>query len=35
VQLSRGIRIAPHFYNTDEEVDWFMDELVGLVRAAS
>ena len=30
-----GIRIAPHFYNTDEEVDRFMDELVRLVRAES
>ena len=25
-----GIRIAPHFYNTDEDVDRFMDELVQL-----
>jgi len=31
----RGLRIAPHFYNTDDEVDSFMDELVGLARAAS
>jgi kynureninase len=30
-----GIRIAPHFYNTDEEVDRFMDELVQVARAAS
>jgi kynureninase len=27
-----GLRIAPHFYNTDEEVDLFMDELVRRVR---
>lgn len=24
----RGLRIAPHFYNTDDEIDCFMDELV-------
>jgi kynureninase len=23
-----GLRIAPHFYNTDEEIDQFMDALV-------
>jgi kynureninase len=27
-----GLRIAPHFYNTDEEVERFMDELVKLAR---
>jgi selenocysteine lyase/cysteine desulfurase len=30
-----GLRIAPHFYNTDEEIDLFMDELVRRVRAAA
>jgi kynureninase len=30
-----GLRIAPHFYNTDEEVDQFMDELVQRVRRAA
>jgi selenocysteine lyase/cysteine desulfurase len=30
-----GIRIAPHFYNTDEEIDRFMDELVRLARGTS
>lgn len=31
-----GLRIAPHFYNTDEEVDRFLDELVQRVwRAAA
>ena len=30
-----GIRIAPHFYNTDEEIDRFMGELVRLARVAS
>jgi kynureninase len=30
-----GIRIAPHFYNTDEEVECFMDELVDLARVRS
>lgn len=30
-----GIRIAPHFYNTDEDVDRFMDELTLIARAAS
>ncbi|HEV2851354.1 MAG TPA: aminotransferase class V-fold PLP-dependent enzyme [Thermoanaerobaculia bacterium] len=30
-----GLRIAPHFYNTDEEVDLFMDELVSRVRKAA
>ena len=30
-----GIRIAPHFYNTDEEVDLFMSELVRLSRRAA
>jgi kynureninase len=30
----RGLRIAPHFYNTDDEVDCFMDELVDLAQAA-
>jgi kynureninase len=30
-----GIRIAPHFYNTDDEVDGFMDALVGRARAGS
>jgi len=27
-----GLRIAPHFYNTDEEIDLFMDELVRRAR---
>jgi kynureninase len=27
-----GLRIAPHFYNTDEEIDRFMDELVRRAR---
>jgi kynureninase len=27
-----GLRIAPHFYNTSEELDRFMDELVQRVR---
>lgn len=30
-----GLRIAPHFYNTDEEVDRFMDEVVQRVRRAA
>jgi selenocysteine lyase/cysteine desulfurase len=30
-----GLRIAPHFYNTDEEVDLFLDELVQRVRRAA
>lgn len=30
-----GLRIAPHFYNTREEVDQFMDELVSRVRKAA
>jgi kynureninase len=30
-----GLRIAPHFYNTREEVDRFMDELVLRVREAA
>lgn len=30
-----GLRIAPHFYNTDEEIDLFMDELVRRVREAA
>lgn len=30
----RGLRIAPHFYNTNDEVDCFMDELVELAQAA-
>jgi kynureninase len=30
-----NLRIAPHFYNTDEEVDLFMDELVRRVRRAA
>jgi kynureninase len=30
-----GIRIAPHFYNTDGEIDSFMAELARLARAAS
>jgi kynureninase len=29
-----GIRVAPHFYNTDEEIDCFMDELVDMVRTS-
>ena len=27
-----GIRVAPHFYNTDEEIDRFMDALVRATR---
>jgi len=27
-----GLRVAPHFYNTDEEIERFMDELVRLAR---
>lgn len=27
-----GLRIAPHFYNTDEEIERFMDALVARVR---
>lgn len=30
----RGLRIAPHFYNTNDEIDCFMDELVELAQAA-
>jgi selenocysteine lyase/cysteine desulfurase len=30
-----GLRIAPHFYNTDEEIDLFMNELVRRVREAA
>lgn len=30
-----GLRIAPHFYNTDEEIDLFMDELAQRVRRAA
>jgi kynureninase len=30
-----GLRIAPHFYNTDEEVDQFVDELVRRARRAA
>lgn len=30
-----GLRIAPHFYNIDEEIDRFMDELVLRVREAA
>lgn len=30
-----GLRIAPHFYNTDDEIDCFMDELILFLRAAS
>ncbi|MEA2601000.1 MAG: kynureninase [Acidobacteriota bacterium] len=30
-----GLRIAPHFYNTGEEVDQFMNELVQRVRRAA
>jgi kynureninase len=30
-----GLRIAPHFYNTEEEVALFMDELVYHVRRAA
>lgn len=30
-----GLRIAPHFYNTDEEIDLFMDELVQRTRRAA
>jgi selenocysteine lyase/cysteine desulfurase len=27
-----GVRVAPHFYNTDEEVEVFMDALIALSR---
>lgn len=27
-----GVRVAPHFYNTDEEIDAFMDALIKLAR---
>jgi selenocysteine lyase/cysteine desulfurase len=30
-----GLRIAPHFYNTDDEIDQFMDELALRVRRAA
>jgi selenocysteine lyase/cysteine desulfurase len=30
----RGARIAPHFYNTDEEIERFMDALVANVQQA-
>ncbi|HEX6902536.1 MAG TPA: aminotransferase class V-fold PLP-dependent enzyme [Thermoanaerobaculia bacterium] len=30
-----GLRIAPHFYNTGQEIDQFMDELVSRVREAA
>jgi kynureninase len=30
-----GLRIAPHFYNTEEEIDQFMDELALRVRRAA
>lgn len=30
-----GLRIAPHFYNTDEEIDLFMGELVKRARKAA
>lgn len=30
-----GLRIAPHFYNTDEEIDQFMDALVLRAREAA
>ncbi|HEX4422912.1 MAG TPA: aminotransferase class V-fold PLP-dependent enzyme [Kofleriaceae bacterium] len=30
-----GIRIAPHFYSTSQEIDRFMDELVRLARRSS
>lgn len=30
----RGARIAPHFYNTDEEVERFMDALVATIHQA-
>lgn len=30
-----GLRIAPHFYNIDEEIDQFMDALVRRVREAA
>ncbi len=31
----KGVRVAPHFYNTDEEVERFMDALVSCVRGTS
>lgn len=30
-----GLRIAPHFYNTDDEIDRFMDELVARASKAT
>ncbi|HEY6459332.1 MAG TPA: aminotransferase class V-fold PLP-dependent enzyme, partial [Polyangiaceae bacterium] len=30
-----GVRVAPHFYNTDDEVDAFMDALVDEARRSS
>lgn len=30
-----GLRIAPHFYNTDEEIERFMDELIRRTREAT
>ena len=27
-----GIRVAPHFYTTDEEIERFMDELIRLAN---
>jgi kynureninase len=29
-----GLRIAPHFYNTDEEIERFMDELIRVRQEA-
>jgi selenocysteine lyase/cysteine desulfurase len=28
-----ALRVAPHAYNTDEEIERFMDELIGLARS--
>ncbi|HEY8041313.1 MAG TPA: aminotransferase class V-fold PLP-dependent enzyme [Polyangiaceae bacterium] len=30
-----GVRVAPHFYNTDDEVDAFMDALLACARASA
>ena len=29
-----GIRMSPHFYNTEDEIDRLMAELAGIVRDA-
>jgi kynureninase len=32
-RVGAGIRVAPHFYNTFEEIDRFMDEVARIVRS--